>query len=276
MINSKKISYHNVSVVIPCYRCADTIERALDSIINQSFQPYEIILVDDHSQDEMKTSNKLKEMKLKYKKKIKIKILVNRFNCGPGFSRNKAWNFSSGNFVAFLDADDTWHFKKLEMQLMHLKINSQIDAICSFDKYNLDYKNKLTEDVNNIQIQPIKYTSMLFKNIVSTRSVLIKKEVESRFNPNSWYSEDYWLWLDLLHKGYKISRLPLYLSGFYKKPNSKKGLSSNLFQFFLSEFSVIKVQPSISFTRSLVKLLALSFCIMKFCKRILLLNVLSR
>ena len=45
---------------------------------------------------------------------------------------------------------------------------------------------------------------MLFKNIVSTRSVLIKKSIEDRFNPTFWYSEDYWLWLNLLHKGKKL------------------------------------------------------------------------
>ena len=110
---------------------------------------------------------------------------------------------------------------------------------------------------------------MLFKNVVSTRSVLIKKSIENRFNSSSWYSEDYWLWLNLLYKGKKIIKLPLYLSGYYKKPSTNEGLSSHLLKFFISELMVIKSQPSNSTKKLIIKYLALSFCIIKFFKRCL-------
>ena len=188
---------------------------------------------------------------------------------GPGFSRNLGWEKSQGNLLAFLDADDTWHLKKLETQYEFLKNNPETDAVCNFDKYNLNYKNKIIDIKKNIDIQSISYNKMLFKNVVSTRSVLIKKSIENRFNSNSWYSEDYWLWLNLLYKGKKIIKLPLYLSGYYKKTLTNKGLSSHLLKFFISEFMVIKSQPCNSTNKIIIKYLALTFCIIKFLKRCL-------
>lgn len=256
-----------ISVIIPCFKCSETIERAIKSVVSQTLPPYEIILIEDFSDDNGKTINKL--VKLKSKFKNYIKIIKNKKNMGPGFSRNIGWEKSKGNLIGFLDADDTWHIKKLETQCEYLKKNPQIDAVCNFDKYNLNYKsNKINVKINNNIIR-VNYNTMLFKNIISTRSVLIKKSVEGRFNSTSWYSEDYWLWLNLLYKGKKIIKLPLFLSGYYKKNPINEGLSSHLLSFFMSEFIVIKSQPSNSLKKIILKYSALIFCTIKFFKRCL-------
>jgi glycosyltransferase involved in cell wall biosynthesis len=259
--------YKNISVIIPCFRCHDTIERAVSSVVNQSLQVLEIILVEDCSNDQSKTLNTLKKIKKRYEEKIIIIIIENKLNRGPGFSRNVAWDYSSGNFIAFLDSDDAWHFRKLEIQIDHLRNNPQVVAVCNFDKYNLDYRCEEYEIEKKAKILSVDYNHMLFKNYISTRSVLIKKSVESRFNSNLWYSEDYWLWLDILNKGGRISRLPFFLSGFYKETNSNLGLSSHLFNFFIAEFNVIKSQQTLSFKSSIIKTSALLFCAIKFVKR---------
>ena len=267
--------YKNISVIIPCFRCNDTIKRAVDSVVNQSLPAYEIILVEDCSNDQFKTLNTLKKIQKTYKEKINIKIIENKINRGPGFSRNVAWEFSLGKLIAFLDADDTWHIKKLEIQIDHLKNNPEIVAVCNFDKYNLDYKCREYKVEKKNKIQSVNYAEMLFKNQISTRSVLIKKSVKSRFNSNLWYSEDYCLWLDILISGGKINKLPFFLSGFYKTANSKSGLSSHLFDFFVAEFNVIKSQPTISYEMSVIKTLVLLLCIVKFVKRIFLYRLIN-
>jgi len=258
---------NKISVIIPCFNCSETIERAIKSVISQTLPPYEIILIEDCSDDNGKTINKL--VKLKSKFKNLIKIFKNKKNMGPGFSRNLGWEKSKGNLIGFLDADDTWHIKKLETQCEFLKKNPQIDVVCNFDKYNLNYKSNKTNIKIYSNIIRVNYNAMLFKNIISTRSVLIKRSVEDRFNPTFWYSEDYWLWLNLLYKGKKIIKLPLYLSGYYKKKSSNKGLSSHLLNFFMSEFIVIKSQPSNSLKKIILKYSALVFCTIKFFKRCL-------
>ena len=265
MIKKNNNSLYKISVIIPCFRCSKTIDRAIMSVVNQSLPPYEIILIEDYSDDNSKTLNKLITIQSKFKNYIKI--IRNQKNMGPGYSRNLGWEKSKGNLLAFLDADDTWHLKKLETQCEFLKNNSEIDALCNFDLYNLNYKDKKISIKKNRDIERVNYNKMLFKNIVSTRSVLIKKSIENRFNSNFWYSEDYWLWLNILYKEKKIIKLPLYLSGYYKKPSSNEGLSSHILNFFISEFKVIKSQPSNSPKKIIIKYSALAFCIIKFLKR---------
>ena len=256
-----------ISVIIPCFKCEETIERAVLSVVNQSLFPYEIILIEDYSDDNSRTINKLIELQSKFKNYIQI--IKNKKNMGPGFSRNLGWKKSKGNLVAFLDADDTWHFKKLQTQCEFLKRYPETDVVCNFDEYNLNYNEKKINIRRNSDIEIVNYSKMLFKNIVSTRSVLIKKSIKERFNSNLWYSEDYWLWLNLLHKEKKIIKLPFYLSGYYKKASSNEGLSGDLINFFISELIVIRSQPANTFKKIIIKYSALLFCIIKFFKRCL-------
>ena len=101
-----KLENNLVSVIIPYFNKVTTIERAVDSVINQSFTNWEIIIVDDCSNIKLEKSAKWND--------YKIKILYNEINLGPGPSRQKALDISSGEYVAFLDADDWWALEFLE------------------------------------------------------------------------------------------------------------------------------------------------------------------
>ena len=118
-------SYLPVSVIIPCYRCAVTIERAVDSVLNQTQVPEEIILVDDFSDDGSATISYLKNLKQKYQK-FNIQILSLEKNQGPGSARNEAWKIASQPYIAFLDADDSWYPNKLELQYSWMKSHPEV------------------------------------------------------------------------------------------------------------------------------------------------------
>ncbi|RNC84985.1 MAG: glycosyltransferase family 2 protein [Winogradskyella sp.] len=90
------------SVVIPLYNKEDYIERTLRSVINQSFNDYEIIVINDGSTD--KSLEKLKP----YINKGRLRIIT-QLNKGLSYSRNEGFRLSEGQYVAFLDADDYWH-----------------------------------------------------------------------------------------------------------------------------------------------------------------------
>jgi len=98
-----------VSVIIPCYRCADTIGRAVESMIWQTLPPKEILLVEDYSQDEGKTLASLYDLQRKFQDKITIKVIPLLKNGGPGGARNTGWDEAQQPYLAFLDADDSWH-----------------------------------------------------------------------------------------------------------------------------------------------------------------------
>ena len=256
-----------ISVIIPCFKSHETIERAVQSVVDQSHKPEEVILIEDFSHDENKTINKLRYLQLFYKNLIKIIIIKNNCNKGPGYSRNIGWRKARGTYIAFLDADDSWHLDKLKIQLKYINQNPDIDVICNLDQIGPFDKNLKSKEKENWVPKKVNYRKMLFKNEVSTRSVFLKRSIKSRFKNDTWYSEDYALWLEILAKGGVIHRLPFVLSFYYKSQYSNIGLTSHLFKFFESELSIIRLQPVASCNELIIKILAIIFCIIKFFKR---------
>ncbi len=114
-----------VSVIIPYYRKINHIRKTLNSVLNQTFQNFEIVLIyDDPVLDDLKLIKDLT------KGNSKIKIIKNLKNLGAGESRNVAMKNSSGDIIAFLDADDYWLPDRLEKQLHFMKkINSNSHSV---------------------------------------------------------------------------------------------------------------------------------------------------
>lgn len=106
---SQKQFTDKVSVIIPAFNCEATLDRAVRSVLNQSYSNLELIIIDDNSEKPIKFySNKL------------TRVFRNPKNRGAAYSRNKAARLADGRFIAFLDADDYWHPDKLKRQLQRL------------------------------------------------------------------------------------------------------------------------------------------------------------
>src|SRR5438309_8195778 len=106
-----------VSVIIPCYRCAATIERAMLSVAEQSVRPAEAILIDDASGDN--TFAVMEKIRNKYGDWIRIVALP--MNQGAAAARNAGWHAATQPYIAFLDADDAWHPRKIEIQYGYMQ-----------------------------------------------------------------------------------------------------------------------------------------------------------
>jgi glycosyltransferase involved in cell wall biosynthesis len=100
-----------ISVIIPAYNSEQTIRRALDSVLNQTRPPEEIIVVDDGSMD--KTAEAVRA----YGEKVR---LIRQENAGVSVARNTGITAAAGDWIAFLDADDEWLPEKLQRQTYHL------------------------------------------------------------------------------------------------------------------------------------------------------------
>jgi amylovoran biosynthesis glycosyltransferase AmsB len=98
------------SVIIPCFNSSGTIYRALRSVEKQSYKPYEVLLIDDASAD----FNLLLDVISQFENSLTIKILRNPLNKNGAYSRNRGIENASGDFVAFLDSDDSWVDDRLE------------------------------------------------------------------------------------------------------------------------------------------------------------------
>ena len=104
----------SISVIIPCYRCSDTIERAVASVVAQTLQPAEVILVDDCSGDgTLATLNKIQA----HYPQGWVQVIECSVNGGAGTARNAGWAAATQTYLAFLDADDIWLPEKLKSQL---------------------------------------------------------------------------------------------------------------------------------------------------------------
>ncbi len=102
----------SVSVIIPAYNSASTIIRALQSVVAQTLAPLEIIVVDDASTD---TTRDLVTT-FASSSSFPVRVLTQTTNSGPSAARNAGWDTAVGDYIAFLDADDQWHPRKIELQ----------------------------------------------------------------------------------------------------------------------------------------------------------------
>ncbi len=185
-----------VSVVIPAYNCERFISTAIESVLEQTYKDYEIIVVDDGSTDNTAKVLSRLNSKIKY---------IFQTNGGPAKGRNTGILNARGEYVAFLDADDAWLPNKLKMQMEVLEKRSNLGLIYS-DIYIIDdrYFVDRNSGLRAFQVRPPhrgKVLKTLFLvNFIPTTSVVMRKECFEKiglFNPILSPIEDYDRWLRL-------------------------------------------------------------------------------
>ena len=213
-----------VSVVVPCYCCSQTLLRAIESVFAQTVIPTEIITIDDCSTDG--TSLLLNELSIKYKGILKVITL--EANVGAASARNVGWSLATQPYIAFLDADDAWHPKKLEIQVEYMTKNPQI-SLCGHHYKVLKDTQMLTEwSLKNFDSTLISKRAMLMSNKLVTPSIMLKRSLPNRFLEGRRFVDDHLLWLELIFEGHKIAKLNIELVAIYKELFGFSGLSSNL------------------------------------------------
>lgn len=210
-----------VSVIIPTYKRNETLERAIISVINQTYPNIEIIVVDDNA-----NFPKYREENRKLLKKYKeVKLIENEKNLGGGLTRNQGIKIAKGDFIAFLDDDDEFLPTKIEKQYkLYKKLNNSNIAMiyCYANMVNIDgsrYELKkdfegipLVENVKNC----IAATSWWFCPKEKLEKVGGFEDISSR--------QDASLILKFLLNGYEIYRVPEILLNYYWH-NGENGIS---------------------------------------------------
>ncbi len=180
-----------VSVIIPAYRCAGTIEQAIDSVLAQEV-PLELIVLDDMSPDD------LDRVMERYQADGRVRYVKNGRNLGASGTRNRGVQLARGNYVAFLDADDWWEAGKLRKQLELLKREHAV--LCSTARELVTPDGKKTGRVIPVRTE-ITYRALLRHNCINCSSVLMQAAVACEFPMEHEDShEDYILWMRILRK----------------------------------------------------------------------------
>ncbi|AGF54983.1 glycosyltransferase involved in cell wall biosynthesis [Clostridium saccharoperbutylacetonicum] len=155
-----------ISIIIPTFNRANTIERSVLSILDQTYQDFELIIVDDNSQDET-------EVIVRRMNDKRIKYIKHERNLGANAARNTGVRAAKGELIAFQDSDDKWHNDKLEIQLKALKDYNADIVACSYNRYKNDLVDLMPKE--SIKDSEIK-KKLLYGSFISTQTVLGKKE----------------------------------------------------------------------------------------------------
>lgn len=188
--------YNNetVSIITPVYNASSFIDQTLSSVLRQSYKDYEVILVDDCSNDNSA------EIIAKYTEKYpNIIYYKQETNQGAAVARNKALEMAKGRYVAFLDSDDVWCEDKLAKQLAFLKKKNCAITCTALDC--IDEEDKPLNSIRNV-CDVISYQLLLHNTMIATSTVLIDRNKSGNFcMPLRRGGQDYATWLMLMRSG---------------------------------------------------------------------------
>ena len=243
-----------VSVIIPYYKKRNFVKETIVSVISQSYDFLEILIIYDDT-----NLNDFEFLKEISKLDNRIKIINNKERLGAGPSRNKGIEQSKGKYIAFIDADDVWAPDKLKDQISFMKKNGHQISHTSY--FIVNEKKKIIGQRKARDL--ISINEVLKSCDIGLSTVIIEKEVIKKTNtkfPKLATKEDFVFWLILMKKNYKFYAYDNNLTNW---TDSKNSLSSSIIQKLLDGFKVYNYYMNFNTIKSLYYLFCLSLNYLK-------------
>tara|TARA_X000000368_G_C23057174_1_gene724559 strand:+ start:3022 stop:3780 length:759 start_codon:yes stop_codon:yes gene_type:complete len=220
-----------VNIIIPTKDRLKLLERAVDSVINQTYKNWHLFIIND-SKNELKFKNS----------DSRISVLNNFNKPGANGARNTGIDKSCGDYIAFLDDDDTWHPDKL---LKQVEMMDTSDAIMCYTGRNIIFKNKkkiIKRYSYHSKIISSKITLYFHNYIGTTSSIIIKNNKNSNiaFDEDLYSLQDYDFYFKIVQKG-KIIGMPDALVNYYFD-KSLKHTSANIYYMIFSMWKIFLKQ----------------------------------
>ena len=255
----------SVSVVIPCFRCVRTLERAVASVAGQTVLPQELILVDDGSGDE--TRSLMRQLQGRYTPGW-IRLVLLDTNAGAASARNAGWDQAQGDYVAFLDADDAWHPRKIELQAQFM--DSHPDVAVSGHGHSQVHAVPYTgADVGSVKFENVSPLYVLLKNPFVTPSFMVRRKLENRFLPCRRFMEDHLFLMQVSAAGRVVAKASAPLAYIFKPIFGESGLSADMLQMQRSELENYRLMGKAGNISHFVMILLLGYSWLKFIRRYL-------
>ncbi|MGN2254545.1 glycosyltransferase family 2 protein [Frateuria sp. GZRe12] len=212
-----------MSVVVPCFRCTATIDDAVASIAAQTLRPAEVLLVEDASGDD--TLEALHRVASAYGTDW-VKVIALPANRGPSHARNTGWQQAEQPYIAFLDADDTWGPRKLELQMAALEADPEI-ALIAHQMLVRPRGTVLPTPQTPVGVDIVGRGTLLVRNPFPTASVVLRRDLPFRFDEEFRRSEDYLLWSQIVLSGYRCAKIDQVLAIWNRREDGEVGLSDD-------------------------------------------------
>lgn len=229
-----------VSIIIPVYNAEKFIGKTMESVLNQTYKNWEMLLFNDKSKDDS-----LKIIKKYSEKDERIKVIDSKENVGVVAARNKLIEIATGEFIAFLDADDYWKQNKLEKQIKFMRKNNALISCTEYTRVTEDEK-----EINDIIIKEIiTYEDMLKNNYLGCLTVIYNaNKLGKRYFKERKKNEDYVLWLEIVKETKIIFGLKENLA-FYRVLNNSR--SSNKIKVAKDRWEVYRKIERLSLLKSI-------------------------
>jgi teichuronic acid biosynthesis glycosyltransferase TuaG len=237
---------NQVSIILPNYNSSQTITATVNSVVKQSYNNWELIIVDDCS------NRKTRKILTKFKNK-KIKIFYLKKNRGAAYCRNLGIKKSNSNFLAFIDSDDLWHKNKLKLQINYMKTNNYFFTYTNYKTFKKNHHQKYT-------IKPPKkfwFNSFIKNTSIGTSTMIVKRSLTKGIKfPNTLICEDYYYKCQLLKKVGFAYCYPSCLSEYQIREDS---LQSNRIRNLFWIWKINKDLNKLDIFKNLISLFFISF-----------------
>ncbi len=229
-----------VSIITPTYNCAKFIARTIDSVQAQTYKNWEMVIVDDRSQDNTK---EIVEEYMKNDSRIKYHLFEE--NSGAAVARTTSMKLAQGAYMAFLDSDDIWLPDKLERQIKWMEENDYAFSCTAYEQ--IDEEDKpLGKTIKTIK--KTDYNRLLLDCPVGNSTVMYNVEKMGKFEvPNIRKRNDDALWLTMLKKEKYIWGMPDVLMKYRIRKNS---ISSNKLSVIKYHWTLYRDIEHLSVVRS--------------------------
>ena len=229
-----------VSIITPNFNSENFISQTILSVLNQTYKNWEMIIVDDLS-----TDNSQNIINSFIDKDSRIRLHVLNENSGAALARNKAISLAKGDFIAFLDSDDLWLPKKLELQLNFMLENNYALTYSSYEVIN--EKGILTSKIINCK-NKLDYNRMLYSNEIGCLTAIYdKKKFGKVYMPEIRKRQDYGLWLKILKSEKYAYGLPKVLAQYRDRSES---ISNNKIEMLKWNWNLYKNVEKLSYFRA--------------------------
>lgn len=227
-----------VSIIMPTYNCAKFIKETIESVLNQTYENWELVIVDDCSNDNTEEIvESFNDKRIKYHKLEK--------NRGAAVARTTAMKMAIGNYMAFLDSDDLWKKEKLEKQLEFMKKNNYNFTCTAYEQID-EEGNKLNKVIKTKK--KANYNRILLDCPVGNSTVMYNVDNLGKFEvPNIRKRNDDALWLQILKKEKFIYGMPDVLMEYRIRNNS---ISSNKLSLIKYHWQLYREIEHLSVIRS--------------------------
>lgn len=205
-----------VSVIMPAYNAGRYIAKSIQSVQNQTVSDWELIVLDDCSAD-----TTVQVVTQLAQKDPRIRLYQNQENLGVARSRNRGLDLCCGEYVAFLDSDDSWYPEKLEIQLNCFRQTGADLVYSSYAIVDASGNNRCAEYAVPSNVD---FDGLLKENVIGCSTVMLSGSTAGKFRfSEQVFHEDYVLWLEMLRSGRKAEGVQQVLADYFFHADSKAG-----------------------------------------------------